>query len=76
MKKFYIIPFLVIILSALILVGCSSPAPTTSSQPASQAPTSKPATSAPSTSAAPTSPAASAPAGKVIELRFAHQNPP
>ena len=77
MKRFYIIPLLVIILVSLILAGCGSPSPSTTAQPATQAPTtSKPVTTpatsaAPSTSAAPT---ASAPAtGKVIELRFAHR---
>jgi TRAP-type C4-dicarboxylate transport system substrate-binding protein len=86
MRRFYIIPLLVVILSALILVGCSSPVSSPTSQPTAQAPTSKPATSvsatssAPVTSSVPASSTAPAPststAGKVIELRFAHQNPP
>jgi len=86
MRKFCSITLLVLILSALIMVGCSSPAPSSSVQPTTQAPTSKPATSAPATSSSPvatskpassTAPATSTTAaGKVIELRFSHHNPP
>ena len=80
MRRFYSILLLVVILSALFVVGCGSPAPSSSAQPAAQAPTSKPATSAPVTSSAPASSTALATStsatGKVIELRFAHQNPP
>ncbi len=80
MRKFYSILLLVAILSSLVLVGCGSPAPSSSAQPTSQAPISKTTTSAPATSSVPVSsnaPAApTAAAGKVIELRFAHQNPP
>ena len=67
MKKFYIIPLLVVILSALILTGCGSPQPTATS-PA-------PGTStAPTQTATPATPTSAS--NDVIELRFAHQNPP
>jgi TRAP-type C4-dicarboxylate transport system substrate-binding protein len=68
MKRLLLIPVIILILGALILVGCSQSAPAPS--------TSKPATSKPSTTAAPTSTSTTQVEIKPIELRFGHQNPP
>jgi TRAP-type C4-dicarboxylate transport system substrate-binding protein len=77
MKRLYFLPFIVLIICSLVLAGCSSntapspgPAPSTSAT----APPSPSVTNAPT--AKPTTTTAPAATGKVIELRFAHQNPP
>lgn len=72
MKRFFLILFLILAVSSLILVGCAQPAPATVPSPA---PSPAPAP-APTAVPKPSPTTAPAPVVKPIELRFAHQNPP
>jgi TRAP-type C4-dicarboxylate transport system substrate-binding protein len=77
MKKLSFMALALVLVTLIIISGCASstPAPVPSAVP-SAAPSSSPAASSIAKPAATAAPSSTSSPAKVIELRFAHQNPP